>query len=241
MTERVSILGVDIDTFSLQETVKQAAAFINCHKPSLIITANAEMVMQAQTDLELASILKRADLVTPDGAGVVWAAQRQGVTISRVTGVDLTYALLDLAAVNSKAVYFLGGAPGVAAAAANNVLSSYPGIVIAGHHHGFFSSAEQPEVIGKIKQSGADILFVAFGVPKQEKWLNEYLTTLNIPLSLGVGGSLDILAGNTKRAPLWMQNNKLEWLYRLLCQPSRVGRMLALPRFAYQVIFKKNH
>lgn len=242
MRERVIVLGVGIDKVTMDEAVVQIQEFIGKGIPHLIATANAEMVMLAQSDTTLATILASADLVVPDGAGVVWAARYHGQRLAeRVAGFDLTQRLLAVSARLGYRVYFFGGVPGIAEAAAVAAQQRYPGIRIVGIRDGFFQESEQASIVDVINQTQPHILFVALGVPKQEKWLYSHLSELKVPVCIGVGGTFDVMAGVAKRAPLWMQQIGLEWLYRLLRQPQRIGRMAALPKFVWRVLSAKNH
>ncbi len=220
------ILGVNVDCVTMAQAMQKIDELILLKKPSLIATANAEMLMLATHDFELKQILNSAAMVTPDGAGTVWAARHLGFNMpERVAGVDLVTNLLHK---NYKS-YFFGAAPGVAKKAAEN----FPSVV--GTRNGFFSKVEEPKIIADINATNADILLVGLGVPKQEKWIFNNLDKLNVPVCIGVGGTFDVLAGNTPRAPMWMQRAKLEWLFRALLQPSRAGRLIALPKFVFKV------
>jgi len=239
---RIPVLDVMIDAVTMNEAVLIVENFIIEKKARLVATANAEMVMMARSDDELASILSKADLVIPDGAGVVWAARYKGHSVpERVAGFDLVQEILKKSAQKGYRIYFLGSAPGIAAQAKIWAERQYPGVNITGIRDGYFSSEEDSDIINEIKLCKPDILLVALGVPKQEKWLSKNLTQLNIPVSIGVGGSFDVMAGVTDRAPMWMQRANLEWLYRLLSQPKRAMRMLALPRFVLSVVLAKKH
>ncbi|GBG56150.1 N-acetylmannosaminyltransferase [Sporomusaceae bacterium FL31] len=239
---RIPVLDVMIDAVTMNEAVLIVENFIIEKKARLVATANAEMVMMARSDDELASILSKADLVIPDGAGVVWAARYKGHSVpERVAGFDLVQEILKKSAQKGYRIYFLGSAPGIAAQAKIWAERQYPGVNITGIRDGYFSSEEDSDIIDEIKLCKPDILLVALGVPKQEKWLSKNLTQLNIPVSIGVGGSFDVMAGVTDRAPMWMQRANLEWLYRLLSQPKRAMRMLALPRFVLSVVLAKKH
>lgn len=242
MAERATVLGVGIDSVTMDEAVNWLEQFITEGRPRLVATANAEMVMLAQEDLELAAVLASADLVVPDGAGVVWAARHSGQAVpERVAGFDLTQRLLDLAARKQYSVYFFGGSPGVAETAANMAMQRYSGLQIAGIRHGFFSKEDEKTILQDIRETSPHILLVALGVPKQEKWLALHLNDIHVPVSIGVGGTFDVMAGVASRAPQWMQKAGLEWFYRLLRQPQRIGRMLALPNFVWKVLSVKNH
>lgn len=239
---RVSVLDVMIDMVTMKEAVAMIEDFIVQRQPRLVATANAEMVMNANEDAELKEILAAADLVVPDGAGVVWAARHQGHPMQeRVAGYDLAQALLAQAAVKGYKVYFFGGAPGIAEAATRVAGEKYPGLNVVGIRNGFFSPQDDSTIVEEIRSARPDILLAALGVPKQEKWLFAHMKELEVPVSMGVGGSFDVMAGVVCRAPVWMQRAGLEWLYRLACQPQRFMRMLALPRFAIAVLRGKKH
>lgn len=234
---KVEVLGVDIDAVTMDEAVAIVETLIKKSQHSLVATANAEMVMMAQKDTVLANVLASADLVVPDGAGVVWAARHKGQKVpERVAGYDLVQKLLIEAAQKGYKVYFFGGAPGVAELAKTVAERRYPGLEVVGISDGFFNSQQEEAIICKIHAVRPDILLVALGVPKQEKWLAAHLDELQVPISMGVGGTFDVMAGNSRRAPLWMQQASLEWMYRLFCQPSRIIRMLALPHFVVKVL-----
>ena len=236
MISTIDILSIPIWNVTMEEARNLAFKCIDEGRAASIATANAEMVMRAQTDRELAHILQHADLVVPDGAGVLWAAEQQGKKFKeRVTGVDLACSLLQEAAARQTAVYLFGGAPGIAEQAAANVQQQLGSLNIVGTHSGFFSADEEQGIIEDIRSKETRILLVALGVPKQEKWISEHLYELGPCVCMGVGGTFDGLAGKAGRAPKWMQDNRLEWLYRLLKEPTRFKRMLALPKFVAAV------
>lgn len=242
MGNRTNVLGVGIDNVTMAEAISRVEEFIHKGVPKLIATANAEMVMLAQEDAELAAILDCAALVVPDGAGVVWAASYNKQPVAeRVAGFDLTQHLLAVAAKKGYRVFFFGGAPGIADLAAQAAVRQCPGIQVTGIRNGFFQTEEIPSIIDQIRDAKPHILFAALGVPRQEKWLSKYMSALGTPVCIGVGGTFDVMAGVSKRAPLWMQHSGLEWMYRLLRQPERIGRMMALPRFVWKVVLAKNH
>jgi N-acetylglucosaminyldiphosphoundecaprenol N-acetyl-beta-D-mannosaminyltransferase len=233
---RINILGIEVDRITMAEAISVLLESIDRRIPSLIATANAEMIMLAQQDPELMTILNAATLVLPDGAGVVWAAKNLGNSLpERVAGYDLTQELLKKAAGKGYRIFWLGAAHGVAEMAAAKAEELYPGFRTVGIQDGFFAG-EDERVIKAIQTVQPDILLCALGVPKQEKWLFHYQTQLQVPVMIGVGGTFDVMAGRMKRAPVWMQNASLEWFFRLLCQPSRFRRMLALPRFVVRVL-----
>ncbi|MCI6098394.1 MAG: WecB/TagA/CpsF family glycosyltransferase [Selenomonadaceae bacterium] len=238
--KQVEILGVNVNSLTMAQAVEAVQQFIAEKKVALVATANAEMLMRSTQDEELKDILNQADLVVPDGAGTVWAAGHLGEPMpERVAGFDLAQELMREAPARGDRIYFFGSAPGVADKAKDKAEELYPGIQVVGTRNGFFTEADEPGIIAEIKAARPDILLAALGVPKQEKWLKKHMQELQVPVSIGVGGTLDVMAGVMERAPLWMQKAKLEWLFRGLKQPSRAGRLLALPKFVLKVVASK--
>ena len=236
MAERVNILGVDVDAVTMAEAVDVVRRAMDTRAGVMVATANAEMLMRATHDEELRRILNASALVVPDGAGTVWAARHLGHAMpERVAGYDLAQELLRCAPAEGRRVYFFGSAPGVAEKAKAKAEQLYPGIEIVGVRNGFFSPADNAAIIAEMRAARPDLLLVALGVPKQEKWIAAHLAELDVPVAIGVGGTLDVMAGVMKRAPYWMQRAKLEWLFRGLMQPKRAGRLLALPKFVLKV------
>lgn len=242
MKEIATILGVPVVPYTMDEAVTKLTQDTLQQKRNFVVTANAEIIMMAQDDKEYKTLLaETADLILPDGAGTVWAGNYLGYTVpERVAGYDLYLRLLEEAARNKIPVYFFGGKPGIAEEAAAEGKRRWPGLYVAGCRNGYFSAEEEPEIIEDINRSGAAMLFAALGAPKQEKWLAQYRDRLKPSLLMGIGGSFDVLAGKMQRAPKWMQDAKLEWLFRLMKQPSRFGRMLALPKFVFAVRDEKS-
>ena len=239
MSGKIDILGVKVDSCTMQQAVEQIEQYIENREPVLVATANAEMIMRATHDRELMRILNEAALVVPDGAGTVWAARHLGHAMpERVAGYDLAQQLMKLAPERNQRIYFFGSAPGVAEKARKKAEELYPGIQIAGVRNGFFTKKDEPAIIQDIREAKPDILLAALGVPKQEKWLAAHMKELQVPVSIGVGGTLDVMAGVMKRAPKWMQEAKLEWLFRGMLQPKRAGRLVALPKFVWKVLRK---
>ena len=242
MKEIATILGVPVVPYTMDEAVTKLTQDTLQNKRNFVVTANAEIIMIAQDDKEYKTLLSEtADLVLPDGAGTVWAGNYLGYSIpERVAGYDLYLRLLEEAACKKIPVYFFGGKPGIAEEAAAEGKRRWPGLDVAGCRNGYFSAEEEPEIIKGINRSGAAMLFAALGAPKQEKWLAKYREELKPCLLMGIGGSFDVLAGKVQRAPKWMQDARLEWFYRLVKQPSRFGRMLALPKFVIAVRNEKD-
>ena len=237
----VKILGVRVHRVGLAEAAELVLGMAAgaAGKPCLVATPNAEMIYAAQTDRALRRTLERADLLVPDGAGVVWAARHLGLPVpERVPGVDLAAAVLQRLARTGGRVYLLGGRPGVSEKARERLLAAFPGLSIPGCHHGYFGPAEEEEIVADVRASRAQLLLVCLGSPKQEKWAGAHLERLGVPVSIGVGGFLDVWAGVVRRAPETFRKANLEWLYRLLIQPGRFWRMLALPKFVLAVLLR---
>ncbi len=237
-TRRITILGVGIDDVDTDEALTIMEEFILSRKPHMVVTADSSGIVLSRHDPELRAIINAADLVTPDSYGILWAARRQGTPLrERVSGVDIVRLLCKRAAEKGYKVFFLGAALGVADAAAENLKREYPGLIVAGTHHGFFRDEESPKVVKYIQSCEPDILFVALGIPRQEKWIARNMHELKVPLSMGVGGSFDVISGRFKRAPRWMQEHGLEWAFRLASNPRKIGKVLTLPSFVKMVLF----
>ncbi len=233
---KADILGIKVAALTMDEAVLTANKFMDSGKPHLIATANAEMIMRATQDKELKEILNSADLVVPDGAGTVWASNYLGVEMpERVAGYDLVQMIFRDAPARKRRIFFFGSAPGIAEKAKAKAESVFPGIQIVGTRNGFFTPEDDESIVSQIKEAKPDLLLAALGVPKQEKWLKAHMNEIGCPLCIGVGGTFDVMAGVVKRAPLWMQKAKLEWLFRGMLQPKRIGRLMALPRFVFAV------
>lgn len=235
--ERINILGLPVDKVDMAGAVARVRGLVSENRTCQVVTLNSEIAMTAQEDSELARVICEADLVVPDGAGVVWASRVLGVSLpERVAGFDLMQELLACAADHHWPVFFLGAEPGVAEEAVECVRRRLPGLIVAGTHHGFFDKQEEAAVIEKVNSGGARLVFVGMGAPRQDFWIASNKTHIKEAICIGVGGSFNVLAGKVKRAPDWMGRCGLEWLFRLACQPTRFVRMLALPRFVLRVI-----
>ncbi|MGQ9531471.1 MAG: WecB/TagA/CpsF family glycosyltransferase [Desulfotomaculales bacterium] len=233
---RVVLFGVPVDPLTLEECVERVAAMVGDGGAHQVVTLNPELLYRARSEPRLRAILDRADLVTADGVGIVWAARRTGQWLpERVTGIDLMLALVRRAAACGWRLFLLGAAPGVAAEVARRLKGLYPGLGIAGWQHGFWTPEEEPEVVAAIKSARPQLLFVALGAPRQEEWIARHLPALGPVVAMGVGGSFDVVAGRVRRAPALLRRLNLEWLGRLVMQPRRWRRMLVLPRFAWLV------
>jgi len=231
-TERVELLDVPVDPLTMEAALQRIEEFIRSRQPHHVFTADASGIMRAQEDPELKAIVQQADLITADGAGVLIATQLQGRRLpARVSGVDLVEQISALAASKGYRIYLLGAAEHVVQRAAGMLTARYPGLRIAGVHHGYFTAAAEAGIVRDIALAHPDVLFVALGIPAQEQFIRRNFAQLDVPVMIGVGGSFDVISGQLQRAPRWMQRTGMEWLFRLLQQPSRLPRMSALPRF----------
>lgn len=229
---RIDILGALVNNISIDEALDKAFSIIKRGHPGLIVTPNPEMIMAGQKDVELMNIINSADLALADGVGLMIAARLKGRRFKhRVAGIDLMTNIIDMCKRNGLRVFFFGGREGVAEKAAERV----GGIV--GTMQGFTLSDRL--VLDKIREAKPDVLFVGLGSPKQEKWSARHLRDLGVPLIMCVGGSFDVLSGNVRRAPAFMRFIGLEWLWRLILEPSRIFRMAVLPRFLIKVMFSR--
>jgi lipopolysaccharide heptosyltransferase II len=235
----LTILGIPVDALTFDDLLDRIGTWI-ASKSKLVrqvCTVNPEFVMTAQRDINFYNILNRADLCIPDGVGLLWAANRLGHPLpERVTGSDGVPLIAQRAAREGWKLFLLGAAPGVADRAAQVLCERYPGLQIVGTYAGSPAAHEEDRIVDLVNASGADILFVAYGAPRQDKWIARNLPRLNVSVAMGVGGSLDFVAGVTQRAPIWMRQAGIEWLHRLVKQPWRARRMLKLPLFVLAVL-----
>lgn len=231
---RETIMGIGFDNVTMSQAIAQAQILMQQPEAAYVVTPNAEIVYEAMHNQELCDLINHADLVLPDGAGVVLASKILKTPLrEKVAGVDFADNLLQVLAETGGSAYLLGSKPGVAELAAEKMLQKHPGLTIAGTSDGYFK--DEAAVIAKINQAKPDFLFVCLGAPKQEKFMAAHRHELQVKLMAGLGGSLDSFAGTVKRAPRWMIRLNLEWFYRLLKEPRRFGRMLRLPKFLWAV------
>ncbi len=240
MRAKIRIRGFDIEKLYMDEALVIIKRMFEEEGLSVIVTANPEIIELASKNGELASVIRNADMVLPDGVGLVYASRIKGAPLpERITGIDIAYKILEYLAASGKSVYFLGAKPGVAKRAAENLKTALPGLIIAGAHDGYFNAEQEKEIVAGINNSGADFLCVALGAPKQELFLTRHKYELAARVGIGIGGSLDIWSGDKKRAPIFWQKHGIEWLYRLITEPSRLVRMLKLPLFLIKTVFDK--
>ncbi len=231
------ILGVRVDNLSREEALDRIEILISGKTGGHVVTVNPEFVVQARSDSKFMDVLNRADLALADGVGITYAAKLAGETLkARMPGVDLLQELARVAAQRGYSIFLLGGAPGVAEEVANVLVSSYENLQVAGTYAGSPDQAEEDIIVSMIRRASPDLLFVAYGAPNQDFWVHRNLDRLKPVVAMGVGGSFDYISGRAKRAPSWMIQLGLEWLFRLVREPWRWRRMLRLPVFAYLVI-----
>ncbi len=237
MDKRLNILGVGVDICTMEEATDFLVSSMEKDGLTSVYTPNSEIILHAYKTPDYCEILNRGSLITADGIGVVYASKILGQALpERVSGFDLANKLLECAAPMGKTLYLFGGKPGVAERAAEKIVELYPGIKIVGFSDGYFDAEKEKEIVKDINEKSPDILFVCLGFPKQECWIDAHMD-IKAKVAMGIGGSLDVFAGEVKRAPLFFQKAGLEWFYRLIKQPSRFIRMLALPKFGLTVLF----
>jgi N-acetylglucosaminyldiphosphoundecaprenol N-acetyl-beta-D-mannosaminyltransferase len=233
----VRVLGVRVDAVTEAAFLALVARWAGDRRPRQIVTINPEFVMRAHDDARFAAVLEAADLATPDGVGVIWAARRQGLRLpERVGGASVTLPLARQCARLGHRLFLLGAAEGVAAEAACRLRQQVPDLVIAGTYAGSPDPRADEETVARVRAAAPQVLLVAYGSPHQEFWIARNKARLGVPVSMGVGGTLDYLAGRQRRAPALLQRLWLDWAFRLATQPWRWRRMLAIPRFIWAVL-----
>lgn len=239
MNDYIRISNLPFISTSLEKFVYNLLATPEKSKLKYIVTANPEIVMETRKNPSYKNAVMQADYIVPDGIGILLAAKLKGTPIkSRIAGFDLMTKMLEYANEKKASCYFLGAKEEVNEKAVANIKKLYPSLSVAGRHHGYFSS-DDLEIVDKVIKSKADFVFVALGYPKQEEWIARYKNQFSKGVFMGVGGSLDVFSGQTKRAPeIWIKL-KLEWLYRFLKQPSRWRRIIPLLQFSILALFKK--
>ena len=232
---RVQIMAVAFDNVTMDEAVAQAVENLQSKRRCMVVTPNAEIAQSCVTDDRLREIVRKAGLVLPDGIGVIYASRILKKPLKqRVPGVEFGENLVSALRDTGKTIFFLGGKPGVAEEAAHRLQVKYPGLKVAGTKDGYFQREE--EAVEAVQQAKPDVLFVCLGSPKQEYVMADHFDQLGATLMVGLGGSLDVYAGKVERAPALFRKLGLEWFYRLLRQPSRLGRMMKLPQYLWQSI-----
>jgi len=230
------ILGVRVDCLDMEAALRRIESFVDEGGPHLVATVNPEFVMTARHDKEFSRVLETADLCLADGTGVVWAMRRQGCALGGpVTGADLVPLIGELCARRGFRLFLLGAGPGVADQLSAGLRSKHPGLEV-GSHSGSPGPAADLETLELIRSHRTQVLLVAFGAPGQEKWIDRLKDRLGVAVAVGVGGAFDYMTGRVPRAPRWMSDAGLEWLYRLIRQPWRIKRMAVLPEYVIRVL-----
>ncbi len=237
--KKLNVLGVPVDRVTLSEAVRKIESFLLTGGSHVVVTPDSLAILIARQDKEYKKILLNADLVTPDGIGLLLASKIMGAPIKeRVTGIDIINRLFEVGNKRGYKFYFLGAEKGVSERAKEKILKKFPDINIVGVHHGYLQEEENKRVINDIIRKKPDILLVGMGVPKQEKWIYKNLNMLQVPVCIGVGGSFDVLSGKLPRAPKWMQKGGIEWVYRVLKEPKRIKRVIKIPYFLLLIFLK---
>ena len=240
-TPRVTLFGVPIDSWTMEQTVTEIERRLDCQSFTQHVVVNVAKLVHMKDDPGLDEAVRSCDIINVDGMGVVWGAAFLGVSVpERVAGIDLFERLLELASRREEPVFFLGAKPEILERAVVNLQQRYPKLKIAGWHHGYFWDDEQ-SVVDKVRNSGAALLFVAITSPKKEQFINRHRKDLGVRFAMGVGGTFDIMAGMTKRAPLWMQRAGLEWFFRVLQEPRRMWKRYLVTNslFAWMLLREK--
>ena len=234
----IEILGIPVHKLRTADALAQVRQYMLEPRLHQIATVNPEFVMIAQDNAAFAEVLRNADLCLPDGVGLIYASRRLGQPLpERIAGSTFVYELASLASDNGWSLFLLGAGPGVAQEAAAILTEHSPDLIIAGTYAGSPDLDENDDIVARINASGAQILLVAYGAPKQDLWIDRNRNALStVRMAMGIGGSLDFITGNAIRAPKWVQDLGLEWLHRLVNEPWRWRRMLALPRFGWRVL-----
>jgi N-acetylglucosaminyldiphosphoundecaprenol N-acetyl-beta-D-mannosaminyltransferase len=238
--DSIEILGTRLDDATYEDVLALVDEFVGSGQAHQIVTVNPEMVMIAHEDPAFRKVLDGSHLNVADGSGLMLASRLLGQPLrERVTGSDGISRLTAHCATRGYRPYFLGAAPGVAEIVADKLAATYPGLEVAGSYAGSPDPQDEDGIIARVREAAPDLLFVAYGVPAEEKWIARNLSRLCVPVIIGVGGAFDFVAGVTRRAPVWMRRLGLEWLHRLVREPWRWRRQLALPKFVWLVVKQK--
>ncbi len=236
----VSLLNIPIHRVDMASTLSYIDSFIQSGTPHHIVTADASMIVMAHRDPLLNNIISNAELITPDSAGILWGTRQMGASLrGRVSGVEIVERLCELSPEKKYKIFFFGAGPGVASMAAERMQYKYPGCQIVGTRNGFYEDSDMNEIVNMICAAKPDILCVALGIPKQEKWISNFKQRLGVPVLIGVGGTLDVLSGTTRRAPVLFQKARLEWLWRVISNPKKISKVILLPTFVQLVLQSK--
>ena len=239
-SNRYPVLNTYVNAISMEETIEAVEEIIQAGVPTQHVVVNASKVNLMEKDQKLREIVNACPLINADGASIVWAAKKLGVSVTeRVTGIDLFQNLVKLANDKGYKIYLFGAKEEVVTKVKAIFEEQYPKLQIVGYRNGYFTEADEPEIVANMAASGADMVFVAFSSPKKEYWVNKYLNQMNIPFVMGVGGSFDVVAGITDRAPVWMQDHGLEWFYRFIQEPRRMFKRYIIGNFKFVTLTYK--
>jgi N-acetylglucosaminyldiphosphoundecaprenol N-acetyl-beta-D-mannosaminyltransferase len=234
MTQRITMMGCQVDNLSMEETLAKVEEFIRSGQPHQHVVVNVDKLVKASRDLDLRRIINECALVNADGMPVVWASRLLGKPLKeRVAGVDLFEALMRRAGEKGWRVFLLGARDEVVQAVRATYERKYPGLVVAGCRDGYFSDAQEAQVAEQVRASRADLLFVAISSPKKEQFLGRWQGAMQVPFAMGVGGTFDVAIGRVRRAPRWMQKAGLEWFFRFLQEPRRMFRRYFIDDMAF--------
>jgi N-acetylglucosaminyldiphosphoundecaprenol N-acetyl-beta-D-mannosaminyltransferase len=240
MSERITMMGCEIDNLTMEQTLQKIDGFIQSGLPHQHVVVNVDKLVKASHDAELRRIINDCALVNVDGMPVVWASRLLGKPLKeRVAGVDLFEALMQRSARTGWRVFLLGAREEVVSEVKRQYELKYPGLTVAGYRNGYWKPEEEEGVVEQIRAAKADLLFVAISSPKKEHFLGQYQAHMKVPFAMGVGGTFDVAVGRVKRAPLWMQRNGLEWFYRFLQEPRRMFRRYFIEDMAFVWLFLK--
>lgn len=234
MSDRVEMMGCQIDNLSMEETLGRVEQFIVSGRPHQHVVVNVDKLVKASRDPELRRIINDCALINVDGMPVVWASRLLGKPLkARVAGVDLFEALMQRASENNWRVFLLGAREQVVSGVKSLYEAKYPDLIVAGYRNGYWKADDEPALVEQIKAARADLLFVAISSPKKEQFLGRYQAEMKVPFAMGVGGTFDVAVGKVKRAPRWMQNSGLEWFYRFLQEPRRMFKRYFIDDMAF--------
>ncbi|VVS95308.1 WecB/TagA/CpsF family glycosyltransferase [Desulfoluna spongiiphila] len=236
---RIEVMGCPVDSYNMDQTIVEVEKSIHNKSMCQHVVVNVSKFVEMQSDSKLKEIIASCDIINADGMPIVWASWLLGVPLpERVAGVDLFQELIRVCSEKEYRPFFFGAHEGVVKGVVESFQAKYPTLDVAGYRNGYYSEDEEAAIAGMIKESKADMLFVGFSSPMKEKFLNKWMPVMNVPFCMGVGGSFDIVAGKTKRAPVWMQKTGMEWSYRIIQEPRRMWRRYARtnPAFMWMVM-----
>ncbi|MBR4749782.1 MAG: WecB/TagA/CpsF family glycosyltransferase [Abditibacteriota bacterium] len=238
--ERVKLLDIYVDDVSLDDVLDRVTVWCREKGPHQIVTADAYMVDMASKDEDFRRLMLSADLVTPDSSGVLLASKIAGTPLkNKASGCVIAESLCRISGRENLRIYFLGASEKANSGAVKNMQAKYPDMLVAGRHDGYFDPGDSQSLAEEIRDSGADVVLVALGIPKQEFWIRDFLPSTGASVGIGIGGTFDVLSGNVKRAPVFLQKLYLEWLYRFFQAPKKSYKLGRLPGFFLKVLEQK--